>query len=249
MKLRRTQYAAFTLIELLVVIAIIAILAALLLPALNGATRQARQIACVSNLKQDILAELMWITDNGAGGYHWRVSTANGGLGQGPNGIPAADARAGNCYYQWAWISNELVTPKILVCPADKVKKVTVHWGRSPMGFLNAAACNNAVSYAIWLDAGYVNGVDYQARTADHLVMSDRNLRVDSKSTCSTGIQSAWAIRVRPTLGVVAWTNSIHLLTGNIARGDGSVQKTTNPQLWAAAQRADDVGDAHILPP
>ena len=53
----------FTLIELLVVIAIIAILAAILFPVFARAREKARSASCQSNLKQIILACLMYADD------------------------------------------------------------------------------------------------------------------------------------------------------------------------------------------
>jgi prepilin-type N-terminal cleavage/methylation domain-containing protein/prepilin-type processing-associated H-X9-DG protein len=61
-KMHSTQ-RGFTLIELLVVIAIIAILAAILFPVFAQAREKARQISCLSNLKQIGTAFLMYTQD------------------------------------------------------------------------------------------------------------------------------------------------------------------------------------------
>lgn len=53
----------FTLIELLVVIAIISILASILMPVFSRARAKGRQAACISNVKQIVLANLMYAED------------------------------------------------------------------------------------------------------------------------------------------------------------------------------------------
>jgi prepilin-type processing-associated H-X9-DG protein/prepilin-type N-terminal cleavage/methylation domain-containing protein len=60
----RSQTRGFTLIELLVIIAIIAILAALLFPVFAQAREKARQITCLSNMRQLGVGLSMYIQDS-----------------------------------------------------------------------------------------------------------------------------------------------------------------------------------------
>jgi hypothetical protein len=97
-----------------------AILAAMLLPALARAKSRAQRIACTNNMKQIGLAIRTWAIDND-GKFPFNVSTNKGGTLE--LCLPGSDGFDRNAAFHFQVMSNELSTPKILVCPADTRKQ------------------------------------------------------------------------------------------------------------------------------
>lgn len=212
-------------------------------------------MTCISNLKQASLAFLVWVNDQERSHLPFRTPYWDGGT-QVPSTLPpwpdavAAPSWQGlqnQAWFQFAWISNELESPQILVCPADRLKKAAGDWSaNSSIGFLNAKFQNQAVSYLLWLDADHLNG---DAQTS--ILVSDRHLNQDHPAArCSLGFAPVREVLHDTT--VTGWRSQPkfgHGPTGNIALLDGSVAAVTTLQVRELFRRGDDNGAVHYMNP
>ncbi|MBI5386003.1 MAG: hypothetical protein HZA90_15110 [Verrucomicrobia bacterium] len=224
---------AFTRVEALACLSVVAILAALAAPTLAGLRPRSDSAACVNNLRQIGRAYQIWGHDHNDD-PPYRVAMSEGGI--------QAHPLAGNTWFQFSWVSNELATPRVLACPSDLQKRVAKDFGISADGgFLNSGFRNNAVSY--WVGSDAVRFVPAS------LVCGDRNVKVAGYGYCSAGISDAGTILMRPMAGSV-WTNNLHGLWGNVLRYDGQVRTLSNWNLTTnALSFGDDNGTMHLVLP
>lgn len=208
---------AFTLLELLSVIAIIAILAMLLLPALSKARARARQVECVGQLRQVGVAFHAFAHDHN-GHFPMRLPVSAGGTAE---SAVAARKDAGEfalSYLHLQVLSNELTTPRLLVCPADDRQPA---FGFSTMN-------NQNLSYFVALNA------DYPYPTS--ILAGDRNLTNDWAGTPAAVVRVGGNFALR-------WTFELHRFTGNLLFSDGHVEEKGGAMLLASGSQFPPIAE------
>lgn len=118
-------------------------------------------------------------------------------------------ATNGEVYFTFVVMSNEINTPKILICPADI---------RTAAPNFRSQLANSNVSYFVGVTADETEPVK--------ILMGDRNL--------TNGPLSANRLLLLTTNSAPGWDHQLHRLRGNVSFADGSVQSTDTPRLRRA---------------
>jgi len=195
----KTNFTAsgFTFLEAIVVIAILCVLLILIIPDMSPGRARAQRINCVNNERQISLAFKQWEFGDK---FPMQVSVTNGGTME----LVASDI----VWSHFQVMSNELNTPKVLVCPADADRQYA--WS------FTSNFNNSAISYFVGVDA-----VDTQPQM---FLIGDRNLSCNG-TNLNCGLHEIW------TNSPIAWTEQLHVKQGNVALADGSVQGLSNNKL------------------
>lgn len=223
------QPQAFALREVLVVIAVLAVLAAMWLPAMRKAKARSSRIGCVNNLKQISLAFKQWSLDS-TDRYPTQVSVTNGGTME--------LIAQGSVFTTFLVMSNELNTPKVLICPGETEEK------RMTATIFDNRPYPGQIPYTNDFNTSYFIGVDAEDAMPQMLLVGDSHFAFGGK-------------RVPPGLlrlgtnSPVSWPRPIrtrHEKGGNIGLTDGSVMNCNNDDFRWLLRNSGDATNRLAIP-
>jgi hypothetical protein len=198
--------------EAIIILLILIMLLPVLITALSKARSRSRSICCNCNLKQIGLTFRSWASEY-SNNFPMGLSTNAGGT--------LEYLTAGDVFQHCIALSNELATPKTLVCPEGSRRPATT-WG--------AQFANSNISYFFGL------------------VSNENNLSLFlAGDRCITGgVRLANGILELTTNTAFGWDGRWHNAGGNVALTDASVLRYTTPTLRAAIA---DAGTNRIVLP
>ena len=215
---RHHHNMVLTRLEVVVIVAVLAIVFGLMIPGLIQDGAKANRITCNNYLKNIGLAYRIFATDN-QGLYPFQIPT---------NGMPGKDqdtstsggtlefaSDAGSAWRHFVVLSNELSSPKLLFCPADKERTAARHFSQFTNHF-SQFTDNRFLSYTVGMSA-----TDDRPQS---VLSGDRNLRLDGAPLSNV------VVSFRSNANV-AFDQRIHVNAGNLLLGDGSVQQVTSDRL------------------
>lgn len=224
---------AFTRAELLVIVAVVTLLALVVLPALANTRPRSARVICANNLRQIAAAMQLWGNDH-SDQAPWDVAIAEGGTKVHPLAV--------NAWLHFAWMSNELVSAKVLLCPSDSGRPAFDFSLAPDTGYLHANLRGNATSYLL----------SHAFRGSPNvLLVADRNMGSDQGAGGCAVFNTALRASMRPFSGAFVWTTNLHNQQGNFLRADGRVEQLSNQALREEIGKSpiDDNGTIHFITP
>ena len=204
-------------IEVLMVIAVVVLLAALYVTMTTQRRPWQHGPFCSNNLKQVGIAFRIWAGDNGDK-YPMQVSVTNGGTMEFVGSAP-------DTFRHFEVMSNELNTPKILICPNETDRS------RGMAGLWSGPSHSGRVVFTGNSNLSYFAGVDAQDIFPQRFLTGDRNL---TNGTPITG-----GLLTVTTNRPMSWTGEMHVNQGYIGLADGSVARFNTAELRRAVATYD----------
>jgi hypothetical protein len=236
-----TGQGAFTRSDLCVVLSVLTLLALVVLPALANTRPRSARVICANNLRQIGMGLQLWGNDFNDQ-PPWEVPArlpGAGGFGGGPGTMQ--HSLAPNVWLHLAWISNEVATPKIYLCPSDSGRPASDFTGNAPDGYLHPNFRNAATSY-------FLSHAFYNTPTA--MIAGDRNVGSDFPGGCSR-FNYTLGSTLLPQSSAFQWNTNLHHNAGNLLRGDGRVEQFSNLGLrnTVTTLPIGDGGSLHYITP
>jgi len=230
MRTHPTAQSGFSLPEALVVVATVILIGATVVPYIARPRHHNGRIQCLGNLKQIGLAMRMWSNDHNER-FPWHVprydpercSDHDGAQKCGGSGDPLEAINDGNVTIFRA-ISNELNSPKVLVCSSDRQRQRAQSFSPTYTNY-----------YHLVTQTSYLVGLMAAEAQPQAILIGDRNV--------TGGVfkenRRTWTATIQERIDA-DFDSQLHRRQGNVGMADGSATQVGPGQLKVLIATANE---------